>query len=106
MTSRPLRVQDLLTAIELTTGDRNSAYGEPVENFSDTVAVFRGITGVDLTPRQGALFMVAAKLARLRTSPDLADTYVDAMAYLGIAHECGAHEKACDLFGPDDRDVA
>lgn len=91
----PLRVQDLKSAIELTSGDRNKSYGDPVKNYRHTVTIFEAITGVSLTPAQGAMFMVAAKLARLRTSPVHTDNYVDAMAYLGIVHEC--EDEQCDF---------
>lgn len=89
----PLRVADLLQAAELTRGDRNASYGDPVENYRHTVAVFNAITGRDLTAREGALFMVAVKLARLRTAPRHTDSHVDAMAYLGIVHECAEAER-------------
>lgn len=90
----PLRVADLEAAAALTIGDRNKDYGDPVENYRHTAAVFNAIAGRDLSAHEAALFMVAVKLARLRTSPVLADSYIDAMAYLGIAHECAAAEGA------------
>lgn len=86
--SVPLRVADLEHAAYLTRGDRNRDYGEPVENYRHTAEIFNAISGRDLTSHEAALFMVAVKLARLRTAPNLTDSYVDAMAYLGIAHEC------------------
>lgn len=89
---KPIRQSDLEAAIDLTTGDRNKAYGDPVENYQHTVAIFNAITGRDLSAYEGAMFMHAAKLARLRTSPRHADNYIDAMAYLGIAHECAEAE--------------
>lgn len=84
----PLRVVDLEAAAALTAGDRNREYGDPVANYEHTATVFNAITGRDLSAYEAALFMVAVKLARLRTSPTKSDTYVDAMAYLGIVHEC------------------
>lgn len=92
--SVPLRVQDLQEAARLTAGDRNVDYGPPVENYEQTAAIFNAMTGRDLTASEGALFMVAVKLARLRTSPTKADNYIDAMAYLGIVHECAEAEAA------------
>lgn len=89
----PLRVADLYQAAELTLGDRNASYGDPVKNYSHTAAIFNAISGHDLTAREAALFMVAVKLARLRTSPLKTDNYVDAMAYLGISHECAERES-------------
>lgn len=84
----PLRVACLDTAISLTAGDRNRAYGEPVENHRQIADIFRAITGHDLTARDVALFHVATKLARLSKNAAHQDSYIDAMAYLGIAFEC------------------
>lgn len=86
----PLRVAMLEQAATLTGGDRNRAYGDPVENHLHIAQIFKAITGVDLTPRDVALFHVATKLARLSKNEMHQDSYVDAMAYLGIAFECAA----------------
>jgi len=91
--STSLRVLDLEEAAKLTSGDRNQAYGNPVSNFQRTAAIFNAITGQNLTAYEASLFMVATKLARLETSPLKQDNYVDAMAYLGIVHECAEAEK-------------
>lgn len=92
----PLRAVDLRQALHLTVGDRNRDYGDPVENYAHTAAIFNAITGRDLTAREAALMMVAVKLARLRTAPLKADSHVDAMAYLGIVHECAVAEGGGD----------
>lgn len=89
----PLRVRDLNTAAELTTGNRNIDYGEPVDNYRRTAEIAGALLRKSFTPHEAAMFMVAVKLARLDTSPTKDDNYIDAMAYLGIAHECAEWEK-------------
>ena len=84
----PVRVALLEMAANLTGGDRNRAYGEPVENMAQTAAIFNALTGHSLTATDAATFCVALKLARLRFNPTHHDSHVDAMAYIGIRAEC------------------
>lgn len=88
MTDVPLRVADLLLAAELTGGDRNDSYGPPVDQYRKVAETFNALTGHDLTAQEAAFFMVCLKLARATHDTRHVDSYVDAMAYLGIAHEC------------------
>lgn len=88
----PLRAVLLGEAQALTCGDRQGAYGEPVENHRHIAAVFNAATGRDLTAREAALFQVCVKIARLAKNPTHRDSYVDGMAYLGIAYECAMRE--------------
>ena len=90
----PLRVACLDTAIQLTAGDRNAAYGEPVPNHQQIADIFAAITGHRLTARDVALLHVATKLARLSGNALHQDSYIDAMAYLGIAYECAVEGPA------------
>lgn len=89
------RVRVLLTAIDLTTGDRNRDYGEPVANMQHIADIFNAITGKDLTGRDIALVHQATKLARRQTSPTHRDSYVDGAAYTGIEYECALSENVC-----------
>jgi hypothetical protein len=76
----------LKEAHEITHNDRNDAYGPPIDDYTRTVEIFRLLSGVDLTPEEGALFMVAVKLSRLRHNIDddaiHRDSLVDAAGYL------------------------
>lgn len=90
--AEPLRAALLLEARRLTCTDRHAIYGPPVGNHAHIAAIFNAITGRDLTAREAALFQVATKLARLSRATGHRDSYVDAMAYLGIAAECAAAE--------------
>ncbi len=76
----------LKEAHDLTHNDRQDSYGHPVDDYTRTVEIFRLLSGVDISPEEGALFMVAVKLSRLRHNiEDEAvhrDSLVDAAGYL------------------------
>lgn len=90
----PMRAILLDKARGLTCGDRNKAYGDPVQNHTQIAAIFNAITGRDLSAREVALMHIATKLARLSGNLRHEDSYVDAMAYVGIAYECACVEAA------------
>lgn len=76
----------LLKAHELTHGQRREDYSHPFDDYTRVVGIFKAITGITLTPAQGALFMVSIKLARINFNDqkDLIhlDSVVDAAGYL------------------------
>lgn len=86
--AQPMRGVIMDEAKALTCGDRNKSYGEPTGNMTHIAEIFNAITGRDLTADEVAMFHVATKLARLRTSPQHRDSHVDAIAYMGIRYEC------------------
>lgn len=86
--SLPPRVACLEDAADLTGGDRNRAYGDPVANHQHIANIFNAITGRDITAREVALLHQATKLARRFHNPTHRDSYVDGMAYIGIEYEC------------------
>lgn len=92
--SHPIRCSILYEAAQLTAGDRNAAYGEPVSNMGHIAAIFNAITGRDISAREVALFNVATKLARLAKNHTHRDSHVDLTAYTGIALECAIKEGA------------
>ena len=69
-------------------GPRNESYGHPIDDYSRVVEIFRMISGVELHPEEGALFMVAVKLARLRHNYEAGiihrDSLIDAAGYLWV----------------------
>lgn len=69
-------------------GPRNESYGHPIDDYSRVVATFAQISGITLSPEEGALFMVAVKLARLATNLEKGiihrDSLVDAAGYLWV----------------------
>ncbi len=74
-------------AHELITGPRQNQYAHPVEDYSKVVDIFYGLTGVELTVQEALCFMLAVKMARLRTARERGtwhhDSLVDAIGYLG-----------------------
>ena len=69
-------------------GPRNDAYGHPIDDYTRVVEIFRMISGAKLTPADGALFMVAVKLARLAHNMKAGyihrDSLIDAAGYLWV----------------------
>jgi hypothetical protein len=75
-------------AYELISGDRQRDYGTPADNLGRIAAMWTPLLGVEVTPHQVALCMVALKLARQVNTPKR-DNIVDAIGYLLIASEVG-----------------
>ena len=77
----------LLEAHKLITGARQNSYSHPAEDYGRTVAIFKAMTGHNLSTLDGILFMVAVKLSRLQherfTGITHKDNLVDAAGYLG-----------------------
>jgi hypothetical protein len=97
----PLRAQVLQDGIDLTLGDRNRSYGDPLENFSITAelkrAFWRGMGRSGKKVAQNSEFghsidMVLTNLARIASSPSThleTDRFVDGANYMAIAYEVG-----------------
>lgn len=66
---------------------RGKVYGTIRENHEQIAEIANAMTGLQLTPHNVLMIMVAVKLARLRTTPDHLDSYVDALNYLSFAGE-------------------
>lgn len=91
----PERVKILLEAAEVTHGDRDVAYGDPLDNhtfIADLWNVYlihaarvRGDAVV--RPDDVALLMALVKIARSVVSPGKRDHYVDGACYFAIAGE-------------------
>jgi hypothetical protein len=63
------------------TAIRGARYGTPDENFSRIAHLWEPILGVEVTPQQVGLAMIAVKLARLIETPDDEDGLVDLAGY-------------------------
>lgn len=87
------RVELLQEAIELTSGDRNRDYGDPIECHERIADIYNAITGHGLTASDIVKVHIATKLARMKTSPSKDDSYTDLMAYAGILRECEGARK-------------
>lgn len=71
----------LQEAERLTGGDRREAYGHPADDYARVVGAFNALTGHELTPSEGIMFMVCVKLAREAHKPKR-DNRTDAAGYL------------------------
>jgi hypothetical protein len=85
----------LLKADRLVHQDRQDRYSAPHDDYGRVVDIFRAITGHELTADEGALFMVAVKLARLAHNQKRGelhlDSLIDAAGYLWCVGEIMDH---------------
>jgi len=84
---RPIDPTLASEAVSLVTGPRQAAYAHPAVNFRRIAALWSPILGVEVTPRQVALAMVAVKIAREINRPGR-DNIVDAIGYLLTLDAC------------------
>jgi len=82
-TLEPVRETILEEAQRLIFGDRQDAYGHPIEDFTRTGRMWGAILGIpDVSPDKVGLCMVALKLSRECHRPKR-DNLVDGAGYLG-----------------------
>lgn len=94
------RQQLLQEALQITSHDRNSAYGNPEDNFQHIAdrwnlyleARFCGFLEGDrkITAQDVGCMMIDMKLARLSTNPSHRDSLVDIAGYAACAEDCRA----------------
>lgn len=106
--ARSYREEVLLTARDLTCGDRNDAYNDPRINmmafeelleWANRWAKYGLVSTAGTTGAVGhnaAMIMVYAKITRIVVGAAKADNYIDAAAYLAMAWEC--QEKRDDFM--------
>lgn len=70
--------------------DRQTTYGDPADHFADIAALVNIVLDKKLAsplePRDVAIFMACLKIARLKTSPEHRDNWIDLAGYA----VCGA----------------
>ena len=82
-------------ADRLVSGDRQSTYGHPFDDFSKTGRLWAVILGLpEVTPEQVALCMGMVKVSRLLNSPDHRDSLVDLCGYAKTYHLVRERRKA------------
>lgn len=87
----------LREAESIVVGSRNTAYGNPEDNFRNIASLWNaylvaqtpGIAS-DLTPQDVAHMMILMKMARLATNPAHRDSLVDIAGYAACAADCQA----------------
>src|SRR5690606_42133544 len=70
----------LTEAHRLVHGQRGQDYGHPYEDFSRTAKIWSAILGIEVTPRQAILCMIAVKISRECHRPKR-DNRVDIAGY-------------------------
>ena len=69
-----------LYAAELVSGERQEAYGHPLDNFTRASKIWSVILGCEVSAEQVALCMVGMKIAR-EVNQSKPDTVVDGIGY-------------------------
>lgn len=86
-----LRARCLRIAGEYTSKDRNAAYGDPEDNFTNIADIWNAqgvrIDGREVNSTDVALMMIGMKLARLRHNPVHEDSWVDTAGYAACGME-------------------
>jgi len=65
--------------------DRGQEYGNVSDTFERVCSIYNLMTGEAFTPWQANMFMMALKMARIRTNRSKSDNYVDGINYLAFA---------------------
>lgn len=89
------RIEALRTAAGLISGDRDSQYGPPQENFDRISKIWSVVLGVKVSKEDVAMCMVGLKLARY-SNPEAGyqpDTWIDIAGYAGCGYEVGLLEN-------------
>ena len=94
-TSRAKLLTDSASIID---GDRNTQYGDPIDDFSLTakmwesylrrIMVTRKTEEVYIDPHDVAVMMLLVKVSRLTQSPEKYDHWMDIAGYAGCGWEC------------------
>jgi hypothetical protein len=79
---------ELLEAARETVADRGEAYGSIWDNHERIAVIWTALVGVEFQPEHVAMMMAGVKLARLATTPDHQDSWVDLAGYAATGSEC------------------
>lgn len=80
--------QDILDeARDIVSADRNVSYGEPERNFEMIAGLWREYLGGDIDAHDVAVCLLLVKVARIKSSPDKLDHWVDIAGYAACGGE-------------------
>jgi hypothetical protein len=89
----------LTEAHRLVHGQRGQDYGHPYEDFSRTAKIWSAILGIEVTPQQAILCMIAVKISRECHRPKR-DNRVDIAGY-AEALDMVVEFQACSMDTPE-----
>jgi hypothetical protein len=89
---------EILTEAVMILRDRDEQYGKMQDVVIRACEIFELTTGKEMSPYHANMFMHSLKLARLRTSPQKPDNYVDGINYLAFAGEFATQTDAADAI--------
>ena len=104
MTKKNIRGEILSETEAIINGKRNNDYGDPVEDFTTTAALWQTYLAricarrgeLSLLPHDVAAMMVLLKMARLTWTPEEKDHWMDAIGYAALGWECETREGKDD----------
>lgn len=79
---------ELLEAAKATVADRGEDYGSIWDNHERIAMIWSALIGIQIEPEHVAMMMAGVKLARLATTPDHQDSWVDLAGYAATGSEC------------------
>ncbi len=104
MTKKNIRGEILAETESIINGKRNRDYGDPVEDFTTTSALWQTYLSriyarrgrLELKPHDVAAMMMLLKLARLTWTPEEKDHWMDALGYGALGWECEVRQNKND----------
>lgn len=87
------RPEILDTAKGYVTQDRQADYDTPENSFGTIAKLWAAYKGVDFAPHEVAAMMALLKIARIKTTPGKADSWIDLAGYAACGGEIATEVK-------------
>lgn len=81
------RKECLDAAADAVLKDRNVTHGPPEDSLGNIASMWSSYLGKELSPHDVAAMMILFKVARIKTNPQHADSWVDAVGYAACGIE-------------------